>query len=568
VASIAAGNGLPADKCDPPLTYVGVAPEADIIVVRYVFTDSRIRDALQYIFAKAETRPCVINMSWGDNRGPHDGTHPLEQDIDRVVVDAAGNPIPGRVLVKSAGNEGYMRRHARKPIAANGAVTFTFKLAATPAYPADANGDTLDIWFDSAATLTLSIERPKLETKATPLDGSQTTIGGSRVTVSSATIQLNGQNHFSIDIDSGPMNLGEWKLHFTETAGAPATIEIWAARDNEDVYPRFVGADAVRENTISTPGNARNVIAVGNYNPDRDGDFQIADSSSWGAPIDWLPAGQRLKPDIAAPGEKIMAAKSGTARHAPPCCKCCEHYLHMDLDGTSMAAPHVTGAIALMLEKNPTLTFEQVRSILQLTADIADVPNSQMPPVLPPDRGGETRGALQIHQNHIWGAGRINVKRAVDLVAAPGGGGGGGGTITWEDAPARPALLRNWRTPTFPEALGEHPALQLMAALVSTHVDEVLRLINANKRVATVWRRGGGPLLIRQILRRPDLSDGIPKEVETYSIAGLLERLMQQLLRFGGDKLRGDVARWREFVLAAPGADLDALDARLAAFLE
>jgi subtilisin family serine protease len=37
-------------------------------------------------------------------------------------------------------------------------------------------------------------------------------------------------------------------------------------------------------------------------------------------------------------------------------------------DGTSMAAPHVTGTIALMLQKNPALTQSQAESILQDTA--------------------------------------------------------------------------------------------------------------------------------------------------------------------------------------------------------
>ena len=50
------------------------------------------------------------------------------------------------------------------------------------------------------------------------------------------------------------------------------------------------------------------------------------------------------------------------------------------------------------------------------------------------------------------------------------------------------------------ERLRASPTGQAVAALVSEHVDEVLRLINNNTRAAAVWRRRGGPLLVRHLL--------------------------------------------------------------------
>ena len=131
--------------------------------------------------------------------------------------------------------------------------------------------------------------------------------------------------------------------------------------------------------------------------------------------------------------------------------------------------------------------------------------------------------------------------------------------------PAQRAPRRSERFPGWPDEIAERPAFQLVAALVSTHVDEVRRLIDTNKRVAVVWRRGGGPTILRHLIERPrdDASAVCRSRSTSFSLRTLLERLMKVFARFGGEALRGDVARWGDLVLAAPGSDLDTLDARL-----
>ncbi|MBR0696737.1 S8 family serine peptidase [Bradyrhizobium lablabi] len=63
----------------------------------------------------------------------------------------------------------------------------------------------------------------------------------------------------------------------------------------------------------------------------------------------------RPKPDIAAPGVQINSCKAGTTDF-------------IAFDGTSMAAPHIAGVCALMLEKNPALTPQDVKDIIMRTA--------------------------------------------------------------------------------------------------------------------------------------------------------------------------------------------------------
>lgn len=73
-------------------------------------------------------------------------------------------------------------------------------------------------------------------------------------------------------------------------------------------------------------------------------------------------------------------------------------------NGTSAAAPMVSGVVALMLEANPSLTFRDVRKILALSARQND----------PDDPGWATNGA-GLHINHNYGYGVVDATTAVNL---------------------------------------------------------------------------------------------------------------------------------------------------------
>ncbi len=107
--------------------------------------------------------------------------------------------------------------------------------------------------------------------------------------------------------------------------------------------------------SIGSPGCARDVITVGAV--DRlDG---VALFSSRGPTLDG-----RVKPDIMAPGVLIIAAKAGGGYAA--------------MSGTSMATPHVSGVIALILSQTKGLSPEQVKKVLMETAvDLGEDANTQ-----------------------------------------------------------------------------------------------------------------------------------------------------------------------------------------------
>jgi serine protease AprX len=104
---------------------------------------------------------------------------------------------------------------------------------------------------------------------------------------------------------------------------------------------------------IRCPGNARSAITVG-ASDDSD---QMAGFSSVGP----TPQG-RQKPDLVAPGVQIASCRaSGTSLGSPIDAN------FTNLDGTSMACPHVAGVAALMLNKTATLSPPNVMSIMTTT---------------------------------------------------------------------------------------------------------------------------------------------------------------------------------------------------------
>uniref|UniRef100_K3W9M2 subtilisin n=1 Tax=Globisporangium ultimum (strain ATCC 200006 / CBS 805.95 / DAOM BR144) TaxID=431595 RepID=K3W9M2_GLOUD len=158
---------------------------------------------------------------------------------------------------------------------------------------------------------------------------------------------------------------------------------IIAAWRQAGIIPVFASGNVYTAcGTVESPGDAPNVITVGATNADD----SLLFYSGTGPTVTGL-----LKPDVTAPGGAVYSADITS-----------DDSYKLD-SGTSMASPHVAGAIALLLSANPTLAYDQVLDALKSTTDTSTLISSSRTCGGTPDN---------VFPNNIFGYGRINVLQA------------------------------------------------------------------------------------------------------------------------------------------------------------
>ena len=355
VAGIAAGNGVPFG------IYEGMAPEAKLILVSYrndvpIGGSAFILDAISYILrvAKSQRKPVVINLSQGDNLGAHDGSSLLERAIDYLL---ANEPL---LIVNSAGNGRGGQRHTQGRLYHDNEhfVQFTFTKDQV------VDDDTIDLWYAGTDRFSLAVKTPAgYQSEFVPA-GCEAVInfpgGGTAHVYSEIDFPTNHDNRISIVFGNRERwEPGEWAIVLRGDLVRNGMFHAWTDRPNAVSAITFTNPSD--DYIVTLPGTAHHIITVTGFvsrpvNADAGRTRgELAGGTSFGPTRD-----ARLKPDLTGPSSMIMAPRLTGGVGGMP--------LYAPNSGTSMAAPHVTGIIALVWALKPSMEPKEIRAALYTSA--------------------------------------------------------------------------------------------------------------------------------------------------------------------------------------------------------
>lgn len=350
VLGIMAGNGRASNQ-----VVVGVAPEAEIIVVKLGNPDGRgfprttqlmlaIDFAVRY--AMGTGKPLAINISFGNNYGAHNGDSILERYMDTV------SNLYKMSIVTGTGNDGITARHTAGNL--SGGQRETVEI-----YVADyMNSFNLQIWKHYLDDFDIFIESPA-NRQIGPLSSysrvQNYVLPEDMISVYySEPTPYNPEQEIYISwIPRGDyVTPGIWKIYLQPRRIIAGDYNMWlpvAGSTSSEVS--FVRPNIF--NTLVVPSTARYVISVAAYDSRND---TFAVFSGRGPSLEQELPQAVGKPDLAAPGVAINTSRSGGG--------------YGEFSGTSFAAPFVTGAAALLMQygivdgKDPYLYGEKIRAAL------------------------------------------------------------------------------------------------------------------------------------------------------------------------------------------------------------
>lgn len=348
VLGIAAGNGRGGGP-------VGLAPEAELLFVHLgapgwekagpLGDSGNLLEAIHFIVSQAGDRPLVLNMSIGRHAGPHDGSTLVERAIDWLVRER-----PGTAVVQSTGNYYARNVHSAGQLRNGESVELAFQVR-----PGDTSPNELEVWYPGHDVFRAALIAPdgRRIAEVAQTGKAPVRVDGHRVGTlyHRARDPNNGDHHvYLFQYPNAPP--GTWRLRLTGVDVSDGRYHAWLERDPgcRDCQALFAPALADPTSTTGSICNGLQTIVVGAYDAHRPR-RPLAPFSSSGPTRDG-----RVRPVLLAPGVRVLAARSHPRQGTAP--------LLTRMSGTSMAAPHVAGTIALMLEAGGALDIVRIRQAL------------------------------------------------------------------------------------------------------------------------------------------------------------------------------------------------------------
>ena len=353
VAGIAAGRST-------DVLYTGAAPEAELIVVKLGLPGeegfprtTEILRGVTYALRKAQqlNMPLVINLSFGNSYGSHDGSSLLERFLDNA------SEIGRTVICVGSGNEGAARGHFAGNITRDGRVEL-----AVGNYERSLN---IQLWKNYSDVFRIRLQSPGGEDAelSTNIQGGKYTLELEQTRI---LVYLGEPLPYAvaqevyldmIPVTGNYINAGVWTIRLEPVVTVTGQYYLYlpAGSGMGDSTGFYRSTPQV---TLTVPSTATKVITVGAYDPvyDTYADFSGRGYADSTRTIGVAAAGL-TKPDLVAPGVNIQAPDV--------------YGSFTPVTGTSFATPIVSGAAALLMEwgivrgNDPFLYGEKIKAYLR-----------------------------------------------------------------------------------------------------------------------------------------------------------------------------------------------------------
>lgn len=386
LAGIAAGSEVPESS------FSGVAPDADLIIVKLkqaktaltrfyeipsgvpCYQENDILWGLQYIVDTVRKigRPIAICIGLGTAQGPHNGRGPLN-DIMAIYGD-----LPGLAITVSAGNEGNMRRHFLGSIdPAVGYSTVDLNIGDQE------HGFTLSFWGTAPNSYSLDVRSPSGEYSGRiteTLQASQQIRYIFDATTISIDYQILGSHSGEqlISIRFHNPSPGLWEFQVYSGGDIPGTFHMWLPMDGFITKDTFF-MQSNPYTTVTSPGDSTIPITVTAYNTDTEALYQEAGRG--------YTRSNTIKPELAAPGVNLVVPtldqKFTTA------------------SGTGLAAAFTAGVAAMMQEWGNLKNLYPALDSIDIKVFLI--------------RGAKRSKQLQ-YPNRDWGFGIIDVYNSFNIL--------------------------------------------------------------------------------------------------------------------------------------------------------
>lgn len=310
----------------------------------------RILEGVDWVFrtAAAARLPVVLNLSLGRCGGPHDASPLVVRALDTMLE------VPGRQVVCSAGNYFGTAQHCSAQLREG--VPAEWGWAVEPPVVDDAE---LEIWYPAGDELTVELASPGGDVVARLAPGGEQVVrDAGRVVVSGFHRTGDpGSADNVVDLFLWPgAPTGLWRVRLVPGRTERGEVHGWIERVYRGRQSRFTAPDPLF--TTNTICNGRRTLAVAAY--DHRTPVPLPGGFSSAGPARDL----HPKPDLAAPGVAITAARSAVLLNGRR-----DRDGVTTMTGTSMAAPHVTAAVAVLFEAaGRLLSSDEVTALLRSTA--------------------------------------------------------------------------------------------------------------------------------------------------------------------------------------------------------